>query len=133
MPSGNYPPFLILGKVAVTTAGTPVGLLDAFTLNGASLKAAGGGPAKYRCASILFVVSNLVTVNTGFIYVGVKGMNKSTGAGVIFMIPAAGTGVTNYFTLPSQGWGGGNELTPEDIYIDADTNGNSALVTCIQY
>jgi hypothetical protein len=130
MPSGNYPPFLILGKVSVTTAGTPVGLLDAF--QGGALKSA-QGVAKIRVASIIFVVQNGITTNTGYLYVGVKGMNKSTGAGVIFAIPAAAAGITNWFTLPAQGWGGGNELTPEDIYLDADTNGNSALVTCTQH
>jgi hypothetical protein len=60
-------------------------------------------------------------------------MNKATGAGVIFAIPAAAAGATNWFTLPTAGFGGGNELTPEDIFIDADTNGNSVLVTCTQY
>jgi hypothetical protein len=63
MPSTNFPPFLVLGKVTVAAAGTPVGLLDAFL--GGSLKAAAGGPQKLRVASILFTVLNVITVNTG--------------------------------------------------------------------
>ncbi len=137
MPTPNNPPFLVLGKVAVTTAGTPVGLLDAF--QSGAYKSTTAAPVgltpnlKLRCVSILFTVLGLITVNTGYLYIGVKGMNKATGAGVLFAIPAAAAGVTNWFTLPAQGFGAGNELTPEDIFLDADTNGNSALVTCTMY
>ncbi len=130
MPSPNNPPFLVLGKVSVPAAGTPVGLLDAFS--GGSLKAA-QGVAKIRVVSILFVVLNVITVNTGYVYIGVKGMNKATGVGVIAAVPAAAAGALNFFTLPAGGWGAGNELTPEDIFLDADTNGNSVLATCTQY
>src|SRR6266478_7552974 len=135
MPPPNSPPFLVLGKVVVTTAGTPVGLLDAFApVGGAAGDLRSSKTSlKIRVVSILFTVLNLITVNTGYIYVGVKGMNKTTGVGVIFAIPAAGAGVTNFFTLPTQGFGAGNELSPEDIFLDADTNGNSALVTCTMY
>ncbi len=135
MPSTNFPPFLVLGKVSVPVAGTPVGLLDAFVPQGGvagGLKAT-AGVAKIRVVSIVFVVLNLITVNTGYIYIGVKGMNKATGGGVIAAIPAAAAGAMNFFTLPAGGWGAGNELTPEDIFLDADTGGNSALVTCTQY
>jgi hypothetical protein len=138
MPQTTFPPLLPLGKVVVTTAGTPVGLLDAFVYppaGGAAggLKASGQNGQKIRVASIYFAVINGLNVNTGFIYIGVKGMNKATGVGVIHAIPVAAVGVTNWFTLPAQGWGGGNELTPEDIFLDADTNGNSVQVTATQY
>jgi len=138
MPSPNNPPFLILGKVVVTVAGTPVGLLDAFQTGAykSTTAAAAGGLTpnlKLRCVSIFFVVLGVITVNTGYIYIGVKGMNKATGAGVIAAIPAAAAGAMNFITLPSAGWGGGNEVTPEDIFLDADTNGNSLLATCTMY
>jgi hypothetical protein len=135
MPTPNFPPFLILGKVIVVTAGTPVGLLDTLVypyVGGAAggLKAAVNGQ-KIRVTSILFVVTP--GGNTGNLYIGVKGMNKATLAGVLFIIPAAAAGAVNWFTLPAQGFGAGNEITPEDIYIDGDTNGNFALVTCTMY
>lgn len=135
MPSPNFPPFLVLGKVSVPAAGTPVGLLDAFVPQGGiagGLKAS-QGVAKIRVVSIVFVVLNLITVNTGYIYIGVKGMNKATGVGVIAAVPAAAAGAMNFFTLPAGGWGAGNEVAPEDIFLDADTNGNSVLVTCTMY
>jgi hypothetical protein len=137
MPQGNFPPFLALGKVVVTTAGTPVGLLDAFVWPPAGGVAGGlksaAGTAKLTCVSILFVVLNLITINTGYVYIGVKGMNKATGSGVIAAIPAAAAGAMNFFTIPAGGWGAGNELAPEDIFLDADTNGNSCLVTATMY
>lgn len=140
MPSPNNPPFLVLGKVSVAVAGTPVGLLDLFGGNPGIYKstttAAQGGlnpGVKLRVVSIFFVVLNLITVNTGYIYIGVKGMNKATGAGVIAAIPAAAAGAMNFITIPAGGWGSGNEIAPEDIFLDADTAGNSALVTCTMY
>jgi hypothetical protein len=138
MPSPTFPPFLPIGKVSVPTAGTPVGLLDAFVwppAGGAAggLKAAGASGQKIRFASVLFAVIGGLNANTGFIYIGVKGMVKGTGIGVIFAIPAAAAGQVNWFTLPSQGFGGGNEIAIEDIFIDADTNSNSVQVTATQY
>jgi hypothetical protein len=136
MPVPINPPFWPIGKVSVVAAGTPVGLLDAFTPPGGSaggLKAVNNGGLKLRVSSILFTVLGLITVNTGYVYIGFKGMNKATGAGVVFALPAAAAGVTNWFTLPSVGWGGANEVCPEDLFLDADTSGNSALVTLIQY
>ena len=130
MPQPPYSPFWPLGKVIVTTAGTPVQLLAAYQ-SGAYLSA--NTKAKVRVVSILFAVIGGLTVNTGFVYIGVKGLTKATGVGVIFAIPASAAGIVNWFTLPALGWGGANEICPEDIWLDADTSGNSVVVTLTQY
>jgi hypothetical protein len=130
MPSPNFPPFLTLGKVVVTTAGTPVDVFEGSSNPQFEIDVLG---QKMRVSSILFAVVGGLTVNTGFIYIGTANMNKATGVGVIFAIPAAAAGVTNWFTLPAAGFGGGNEITIEDLLIDADTNGNSVLVTATMY
>ena len=130
MPQPPYSPFWPIGSVAVAATGTPVQLLAAYQ-GGKYLSV--NTNAKVRVVSILFAVISGINANTGFVYVGVKGMNKSTGAGVIFAIPASAAGIVSWFTLPAQGWGGGNEICAEDIWLDADTSGNSVIVTLTQY
>jgi len=123
--------------VTVVTAGTPVGLLDTFVwpvTGGAAggLKSTGPNAEKIRVASIIIAVIAGINTNTNLIYIGVKGMNKGTGAGVILAVPAAAAGQVFSITLTAEGFPG-NELAPEDLFLDADTSGNSATVTCIQY
>lgn len=132
MPQPPYSPFWPLGSVVVTTAGTPVQLLAAYQ-GGKYLSASNPSQGKIKVTSLLFAVIATINVNTGFVYIGTKGITKGTGVNVIFAIPAAAAGVTNWFTLPAQGWGGGNEITIEDIWLDADTSGNSVTVTGTQY
>lgn len=131
MPQPPNSPFWPLGSVAVAAAGTPVQLLAAY--QGGKYLSGNNGGGKVRVTSILFAVIAGINANTGFIYIGVKGLTKATGVGVIFAIPASAAGIVNWFTLPALGWGGANEICPEDIWLDADTSGNSVVVTMTQY
>lgn len=63
--------------------------------------------------------------NTQRIYVGLAGMNKATLSQIIHR-PLTATG--GEIELRSRD-GAGNELRPSDLYIDADVNGEGALVT----
>ncbi len=97
-----------LGKVTVTTAGTPVRVTSTRT----------GAQA---------ILVQAVSTNTGKIYVGNSSLNKSTLAGVYFVIPAASASdIPSFeFSIPLSPAG----LNAADIYLDADNNGEAAIVT----
>jgi hypothetical protein len=98
-----------LGKVTVTSAGTPVRVTA--TRTGAQ--------------SIMVQAWHN---NTGKIWVGTSAsMNTTTGAGVLAMIPApvAGTIPNASFSIPLAPSG----INAADIWIDADTNGEACIVT----
>lgn len=107
-----------LGYVTVTTAGTPVRA----TANAADPTARIGAQA---------ILVQGLPANTGLIYVGLVGMNKSTGVGVLGIIGAV--------TSPAGpgSWGGAmpNAFTGfnvADLYLDATVSGDKALVTYTQ-
>lgn len=98
-----------IGKVTVTTAGTPVRVTSTKT----------GAQA---------IMVQAWHANTGKIFVGTSAsMNKTTGAGVLAMIPAPTTGVipTASFSIPLAPVG----MDASDLWIDADTNGEGCIVT----
>lgn len=98
-----------LGKVAVTTAGTPKQVAATQT----------------PCSRITFSV---LSGNTGKTYVGVKGLTHSSGVGVIRELAAAATGaVDDQLTIESQD--GSNRLNAADYWIDAATDGEALYVT----
>ncbi len=96
------------GKVAVPTPGTPVRLTADQTLRVTRLRFA---PA---------------IGEVGRIFVGVAGMNKANGTGVIkeFWPTGAGGGVADELIIDSPA----GELRPADYYIDANTAGEGLIV-----
>ena len=88
-----------LGKVTVTTAGTPVQLTSAISAAQLwAVKAAAG--------------------NTGKTYLGFSGMNKTTYSNVFWEL---GPGEV----FPPPGFiTGGNTINPSIVFVDADTNNN---------
>jgi hypothetical protein len=103
-----------LGKVVVTTGGTEV----RSTLNEPDQTA--------RVGAQSFFVQQ-VTGNTGKIFVGSVGLDRITLAGVYAVLPAPTAGVLPSFSATVTESPAGFNMA--DIYIDADTNGESALVS----
>lgn len=102
-----------LGKVLVTTAGTPVRA----TLN-ESVPA-----ARYAVQS--FSVFALAGNSGANIYVGSSAMNKSTLVGVYAIVPKGGGSYAVIQEAPAG-------IMLNEIYLDADTSGDSALVSATE-
>ena len=110
-------PLLPLGKVTVVTAGTP----EQVTKN---LSAPN---ARFFCHSLL--IETLPT-NTGKIWFGVAGMNKSTYAGVVAVLPIPTANV-----LPSFSGTLNIAYDAFDLslyYLDADISGEGVIVTALR-
>ncbi|MCC6362996.1 MAG: hypothetical protein IT165_05695 [Bryobacterales bacterium] len=97
-----------LGKVAVPSPGTPVRVTFDTTI---------------RAHRIRFAVA---IGETGRVFLGVQGMNKATGAGVVkeFWPTGAGGGVADELVLESAA----GDLRPSDYYVDANTAGEGLIV-----
>ena len=95
------------GKIAVATPGSPVRLTTDETLRAVRL----------RFATLIG--------ETGRVFLGVAGMNKTTGAGVIkeFWPTGVGGGVSDDLVLESP-----NGLRPADYWIDANVAGEGLIV-----
>ena len=104
-----------LGKVVVTTAGTPVQMTQNST-----------NQTKVRCHS--FMVEAL-SANSGKIYIGAKGMSKTTLAGVYAILPVPTANILPSFSatltlVP-------DAFIPSTIYIDADVSGEGVLASIV--
>jgi hypothetical protein len=113
-----------LGRVLVAAAGTPVAATSNFTA---------GTPETVRVPtqSIMF---QALPANAGVVYIGLKGFTKSgvglTGELAILPKPvSASTGpfTSASFSIPLAPAG----LNANDLYVDADTNGDGVLVTVV--
>lgn len=105
-----------LGKVTIPNAGTPVQA----TVNQSD-------PAQvFLCHA--FLVESWPT-NVGKIYVGLKNMDKSSGSNLlaVLAIPTTNSIPTFSATIAAAP----NALSINDIYIDADTSNDSALVSVV--
>jgi len=97
-----------LGKIAVPSPGTPVRVTSDTTI---------------RAHRIRFAVA---IGETGRVFLGVAGMNKASGAGVVkeFWPTGAGGGVADELVLESAA----GDLRPSDYYVDANTAGEGLIV-----
>jgi len=97
------------GKIAVSVPGTPVPITTDTNL---------------RVAKLRFAV---VIGETGRVFLGVQGMNKASGAGLIaeFWPTGPGGGIADELVLESQN---GDLLRPADYYVDANVAGEGLLV-----
>jgi hypothetical protein len=77
-----------------------------------------------RAAKLRFAV---VIGGTGRVFLGVAGMNKATGSGVIkeFWLTGAGGGIADELVLESQN---GHLLRPADYYVDANVASEGLIV-----
>ena len=104
-----------LGKIPVAAAGTPVQITTDSTL---------------RANRIRFAV---VIGQTGRIYLGAAGMNKTTGAGVIkeFWPTGAGGAIADAWEVADGS--GSNTLRLSDFWVDAGTSGEGLMVSyCVR-
>lgn len=97
------------GKIVVATPGTPVRLSSDLNLRVSRIRLA------------------VVIGEVGRVFLGVAGMNRATGAGVIkeFWPTGAGGGVADEFVIDSPN---GDLLRPADYYIDANNAGEGLIV-----
>jgi hypothetical protein len=97
-----------LGKIAVPTPGTPVRVTSDTSI---------------RVHRIRLAVA---IGETGRVFLGVQGMNKATGAGVVkeFWPTGAGGGVADELVIESAA----GDLRPSDYYVDANTAGEGLIV-----
>jgi hypothetical protein len=95
------------GKIAVSTPGTPVRVTSDTSI---------------RAHRIRFAA---VIGETGRVFLGVQGMNKATGAGVVkeFWPTGAGGGVADELVIESAA----GELRPSDYYVDANSAGEGLI------
>ena len=101
------------GKVTVSTAGTPIRV----TTNEST-------PTDRVGVQSLTVQA--LAGNTGTnIYVGSSTMNKSTLAGVYLIVAKGATGVSVINLAPAG-------INANEVYLDADTSGDSALVSATE-
>lgn len=105
-----------LGFVTVTTAGTPVRC----TINESDPTA--------RVAAHSYLVEAKST-NTGAIYIGSASMNKSTGAGVYAVLPPPTLNIYPSFSSNIVEAAAGFNMN--EVYLDADVNGEKALVSFV--
>jgi hypothetical protein len=97
------------GKIAVPTPGTPVRVTSDTSI---------------RAHRIRFAV---VIGETGRVFLGVQGMSKASGTGVLFEFwpTSAGGGVADNLMIESVD----GELRPSDYYVDANVSGEGLLVS----
>lgn len=97
-----------IGKITVPTPGTPVRVTSDNTI---------------RAHRIRFAVA---IGETGRVFLGVAGMTKASGAGVVkeFWPTGAGGGVADELLLESAV----GDLRPSDYYVDANTAGEGLIV-----
>ena len=106
--------FVPCGKTTVTTAGTPVPIVLPATLTPAACHA--------------FMIQTLKT-NTGTVYIGLAGLNKTTLANVILPLPPPTTNAYPVFSASLAGAANAVPLT--GLFVDADVNGEGVLLTVI--
>jgi hypothetical protein len=99
-----------LGKIAVTTAGTIVQVSSSSKL-----------------AQIIQITTN--PGNTGKIFIGLSNMVASTRVGVIAVLSIPTVNILPYWLLQ---WPDAHaEFDLQDLWLDADVNGESAIVSYV--
>lgn len=121
MPALNFNPVNPFGKRVVTTAGTPVTL---FASSEIAIGAQGIWPTR---VSRLYIEA--LNSNTGFIYIGVKGMVVATMVGVLMTIPAPAAGPAVFYANFDQLAFGANNYRLQDYWMDAQINGEGVIRT----
>jgi hypothetical protein len=116
MANPRYGAIVPLGKITVSTAGTPVSLAINCGLLGGTIGAPGSG-AGLAGTPLVQIVLTAPAANTLGIYIFPNGQTKTnTNSAIAFLNPGQS------IALPNGLVGGG--FLPENFVVDADTNGN---------
>ena len=107
-----------LGKTTVTTGGTPVLL----SVPADVLKLI-GFPAAH---ALLF---QALSSNTGAVYIGKAGMDRTTLAHVLIKLPPPTT--NQYPTFSMSITVAANAIALDDLYVDADVNGEGIMASIL--
>lgn len=121
MPALAFNPICPFGNKTVAAAGTPQLL---FTTTEAPVAAQGIWPIR-----VVDIRVEALNANTGLIYIGVKGMVKATGVGVLFTLAAPGGNPIVNAEYFSRYFDGTNRFRLQDYWIDADTTGEGVRRT----
>lgn len=105
------------GKTVVPVAGTPVPL---------AIPAGVAGPGSPGLSTMHALILSALSTNTGKVYIGVLGMNKTTLAGCIVVLPVPTVNLIPAFSISLTH--GANALSLSDIFIDADVSGEGVLL-----
>lgn len=119
-PGGNP---AALGLVTVAAAGTPVSVLQNFSGLDTDAEARVGTLMGRLAVKSIFVQAK--SGNSGVVYVGTRGMDSTTGDGVIAEL-AAGAAITIHSSESM------NLFNLLDFFIDAATNDDAAYVTAVR-
>lgn len=114
----------VLGPVRVAIPGTPVSV----TATVATVDAGGivNNPARFTCHAVLF---QALPANTGKVYVGLAGLNKTTLAGVAAVLAVPTANAIPAFSVSLTLAPAGVDLS--DLYLDADVATEGALVSIL--
>lgn len=114
--------FKVVGKITVTTAGTPI-QLSAQTL----VQTALGSP---HLKTVQAVLLQAIPSNTGLVYIGNSGLTKATyvGCGYVLGIPVAGTTAPAWGTAQNAQAAG---VDLSEIYLDVGTSGEGVLCSIL--
>lgn len=104
-----------LGKFVVPTPGTPVPVV---------IPAASVLQPFTSCHALL---AEALSSNTGKIYIGRVGMNKTTLVGVLIVLPVPSTNVLPTFSIAVQQ--GANAISIGSFYVDADNSNEGVSVS----
>lgn len=103
-----------LGRTLVMVAGTPQRVVAPVSLNPATVHA---------------VVIQVLPSNTGKVYVGVSGLNKTTLAGVLSVLAVPTANMLPAFSISITH--AANAIPVTDLYIDVDTGGEGVLISAL--
>lgn len=106
--------FVALGKILVPNAGTPTKVPVPDTINPPSCHA---------------VIIEVLSGNTGKIYVGLQGLNKATLAQVLVVLPIPTVNLLPTFSIALTV--AGNAINLGQFFIDADISGEGVLISAL--
>lgn len=106
--------FVALGKIPVPVAGTPVAVPVPPSINPPSCHA---------------VIIEALPGNTGKIYIGLVGLNKTTLAQVLVVLPIPTVNLLPTFSIALTV--AGNAINLGQFYVDADISGEGVLISAL--
>lgn len=85
------------------------------------------GPGAPGLSTVHAVVIQALTANTGKVYVGLQGLDKSSLANVLVVLPIPTANLVPSFSISLTT--GANALSLSDLYIDADIPSEGVLIS----
>lgn len=108
------------GKITVPAAGTPVNV---------PVPPSVAGPGSPGLTTVHAFVVQALAANTGKVYIGIAGLNKSTLANVLIVLPVPTANLLPAFSVSITA--AANALSLSDLWIDVDNNGDGVLLSGI--